>query len=348
MVQIQAATQAALIIQSPPNLVADIVPVPPLVEVGQNLHVFMTITNTGQATAEDVSGPFHVAATPAVVTGGNWDACISPKGCPYPFPYINYLQNGGSTTWEWWPFTATATGIACFTGGIVYADANVGPSPTSTLAVSSSQCVQVLAPGSLGLVVTTVSASPQGVFVGDAITVTVTVQNTGTVSLWAVAPTITGLQGSGQATAVSGPSPGGATLAAGQSATYTFTYRASQPGSVSFNVTASGAQGSVYAAALTSNSVTISAALVHVTVYPNPYRSSSAVRGTAKFVGLSQGMTARLYTVRGLEVWKGTSDGSGRAEWDGRNERGEAAAPGTYLWIAEGAGRKERGTLIVE
>jgi len=85
-----------------------------------------------------------------------------------------------------------------------------------------------------------------------------------------------------------------------------------------------------------------------VRVFPNPYNPATAVRGTVKFEGLPIGTKVRIYTLRGLKVWEGEVVMPYLVEWDGRSEGGKRAAPGTYLWIAEGDGTKERGTLIVE
>jgi hypothetical protein len=175
-----------------------------------------------------------------------------------------------------------------------------------------------------------------------------TARNAGTVALTPVVPGALAVAGDGGAVLETGPSPGSASLAPGASAAFTWVYRATVPGTITFQGTASGAYGSVVTAVTVSNPVRINIPLGRVTPYPNPYRPGHAVRGTVKFAGLTAGMTLRLYTVRGFKVWEGVGGDSGTAEWNGRNDRGEMVAPGTYLWVAEGAGRRERGTLIVE
>ena len=85
-----------------------------------------------------------------------------------------------------------------------------------------------------------------------------------------------------------------------------------------------------------------------VRVFPNPFNPARAARGTVKFEGLPIGTEVRIYTPRGLKVWEGEVVTPYLVEWNGRSEDGKPVAPGTYLWIAEGDGVKERGTLIVE
>jgi len=85
-----------------------------------------------------------------------------------------------------------------------------------------------------------------------------------------------------------------------------------------------------------------------VRVYPNPFSPGKAVRGTVKFEGLAPGSEVRVYTSAGLKVWEGRVTLPNAVEWDGKTGSGRPVAPGTYMWVAEGGGRKERGTLIVE
>jgi len=83
-------------------------------------------------------------------------------------------------------------------------------------------------------------------------------------------------------------------------------------------------------------------------VYPNPFNPKTAVRGTVKFEGLPVGSQVRLYTPAGLKVWEGKVTVPNVVEWNGKTESGRPVSPGVYPWVAEGGGRKDRGTLIVE
>lgn len=179
-------------------------------------------------------------------------------------------------------------------------------------------------------------------------TVTVKIENTGTVALAGVVPSLVTELGEGRADKAGAPVPPGVMLGPGDTATFTMSFRASQPGLVAFRVTASGSQASVWAAPVDSDSVTIRPVPESIIVYPNPFRPDQAVGGTVKFNGLDFGDRLTIYTVRGLRVWEGTAQGP-LMEWDGRNEGDRRVAAGTYLWVADRARKKrERGTVIVE
>jgi hypothetical protein len=83
-------------------------------------------------------------------------------------------------------------------------------------------------------------------------------------------------------------------------------------------------------------------------VFPNPFDARTAVRGTVKFEGLPVGTKVRIYTSRGLKAWEGEVAIPFILEWNGRTKDNKPVAPGTYVWVAEGEGLKDRGTLIVE
>ena len=98
-----------------------------------------------------------------------------------------------------------------------------------------------------------------------------------------------------------------------------------------------------------SSSVTVRIAPILVmNVYPNPFRRSTAVRGTLKITGLPKGSKARIYTTRGLIVWQRTMENGHTLEWDGRNEAGHPVASGVYMWVVEIDKDKHMGRLIVE
>jgi YVTN family beta-propeller protein len=101
-------------------------------------------------------------------------------------------------------------------------------------------------------------ATPTSVTVGDSFTVTMTVSNTGGSAASNVVPSALTVGGDGGASQTSGPSPASATINAGGSQPFTFTYSASVAGSVTFSGSASG--GGVGSATATSNGVTIAAA----------------------------------------------------------------------------------------
>ena len=162
-----------------------------------------------------------------------------------------------------------------------------------------------------------------------------------------VVPTVPVVMGEGQVELESGTSSGCVTLGVGESTGFTFAYKAMGPGSVRFQVGASGVEGSVVAPATEGNAVVIRGSPAGIVVWPSPFRRITAVRGTLKFCCLTPGDRVTVYTVRGLEVWH--ADAVGRqVEWDGKNTAGNQVVPGTYQWIIEGSGNRRRGTVVVE
>ena len=69
-------------------------------------------------------------------------------------------------------------------------------------------------------------------------------------------------------------------------------------------------------------------------VWPNPYNPTYAVRGLLNFSCLPPGAIVGLYTVSG-ELVKTLHEYGGMAQWDGVNERGAAASPGIYFYVAQ-------------
>ncbi len=106
-------------------------------------------------------------------------------------------------------------------------------------------------------------------------------------------------------------------------------------------------KGTAKPAVMSSVTVRIAPLLV-MNIYPNPFRRSTAVRGTLKITGLPTGSHARIYTTRGLIVWQRTMEKGHTLEWDGRNEAGHQVASGVYLWVVEIGKDKHMGRLIVE
>jgi len=75
-----------------------------------------------------------------------------------------------------------------------------------------------------------------------------------------------------------------------------------------------------------------------ITVAPNPYRPST---GEPLWIdGVASNTRIRLYSASGRLVAELTSDGVGRARWDGRTDDGRAVSTGVYLGVVEGAGAR--------
>jgi len=92
-------------------------------------------------------------------------------------------------------------------------------------------------------------------------------------------------------------------------------------------------------------------------VFPNPVDFGTSARNSVKFTNLTLNPTIYIYTISGELVrtllpdsTSLVNDGvSGKAEWDGKNEAGEQAARGMYLYlIKDEAGYKKVGKLGVQ
>lgn len=85
-------------------------------------------------------------------------------------------------------------------------------------------------------------------------------------------------------------------------------------------------------------------ALPEVYATPNPF-DLSAGKAVLTFVGAPSGSTATIYDMEGREVVK--LSGS-PLQWNGRNERGDAVAGGTYMFVVElPSGEKHTGKIAV-
>jgi hypothetical protein len=113
--------------------------------------------------------------------------------------------------------------------------------------------------------------------VGDSITVTMRVTNTGTASETGVTPSALTLGGTGSATLSSGPSPASATIAGGDSQDFTWTYTAASAGTVTFSGSATGT-GQYSGDSVTTGSVWPSNAVTINTITPQLDVSQTATK----------------------------------------------------------------------
>jgi uncharacterized repeat protein (TIGR01451 family) len=81
--------------------------------------------------------------------------------------------------------------------------------------------------------------------------------------------------------------------------------------------------------------ITLETSLKEPKVYPSPFIPSRAVGGTLKFTELPTGSVVTILNMSGKKIrtLKGVS--RSRLEWDGKNEDGEEAAPGLYLYVID-------------
>jgi len=86
--------------------------------------------------------------------------------------------------------------------------------------------------------------------------------------------------------------------------------------------------------------------LSSVIVYPNPYIPSRAVGGTLKFINLTANVNIKIYNSVGELVWEKTElGGTGRIEWNGKNNSGNDVAPGVYIYVITSGTEKVTGKI---
>lgn len=86
-----------------------------------------------------------------------------------------------------------------------------------------------------------------------------------------------------------------------------------------------------------------------VIVYPNPFRPRLAKDNVLKFIGLTDNVDMKIYTLSGDVVWsRHVVHTGGGATWDGRNLEGREVASGLYVYqITNGDGQKSTGRVSV-
>ncbi len=83
-------------------------------------------------------------------------------------------------------------------------------------------------------------------------------------------------------------------------------------------------------------------------VYPNPYRADFNPQPRVKFINLPRRVSVRLYTLTGELVRTLEKDDlSNETVWDLRNQQGQAAASGVYLYILKSPNSEKKGKLVL-
>lgn len=201
--------------------------VPTPLTTGQQFTATLVVKNTGMATAKAV---LPDPLTP-VISGGAGAATTS-------MPQATDVPGGGTVTFTW-SFTASGTGTLTLAAGAKGIDGN-SLAPV-TAASAASPAAQVNTPGSL---VITSLVAPTLVNRTTAFNVVMTVKNNGGGAVSNVLPnplTLT-TAASGGASATTSSMPAAQTLAAGASATFTwsFTETGTSPGTLAFTAGARG------------------------------------------------------------------------------------------------------------
>jgi len=324
---------APFTVQVPASLTAAVSLTATSIQEGAPFMVVVEIGNSGGATASPVPLPALAFNGPA------GSVVAAPSGFPAAVP-------GGTTLVFTWTVTAGAPGSLGFSLTVAGADAN-SAAPLSVLGSAPSDIAVFGAPA---LAITSVAVSAGAVTEGDTVVVTLSVRNPGSLPVTGVIPSMA-VSGTGGAAPLGGPSPASlASLAAGASASFTFTYRASAPGSVVFTGEAA-ASNAPSAAAVSSAALSVSAPPAggepkDVVVGPHPFRPAQG--GVLTFSRIPAAATVRVFTIAGEPVVRLVADGAGTAPWNGRNESGAVVAPAVYIFVVEAPGRaKHVGKLEV-
>ncbi len=303
------------------------------VTVGLTVTATLTVTNTGSVSAVNVT-PSMVAETGA----GLLQLLSSPPG-----PVT--VGAGASTTFTW-TYSVTGAGTSILKSGATWQDG----ATACTMSVTGKQ---VLTIQGLARLVGSLTANPAASPVRERVELRLLVTNNGTAEASNVFPA--GLSvpvGASLVGLPDGPVPASPlTLAAGQSAEFTWRYVGQAPGTVQFSVNASGLsiQGSPMTLGAPVTAMLELLAVRDAMAYPNPFNPAECAAAPCrlKFHNLAAGATVRIYTVSGLLVWEETEAGVPVA-WDGRNKSGEEVAPGIYLFLIEDSSGRQTGKIVLK
>jgi hypothetical protein len=224
----------------------------PTVSVGQGGALKLTVKNTGIAPLAGVApGALTITATDGAA------ATIVDGPSPSLVPLLGPNEEQQFT----WNYLPTAAGqLSILASATAYDDASKG-----TVSAANTVPVAVQAAAALAA---TLSAAPTLVGIGETIAVHLTVTNSGgsgaasTTNVTPVAP----VSSSSKVKLTTGPEPGSiASLAAGASATFTWTYVATGGGTLGMSSSASGGDANNSSAIVRSGSVAAAVAIQQLT-----------------------------------------------------------------------------------
>jgi len=250
---------------------------PSSVSTSETVTIVVTVTNSGQADAIGVVPSLSPSgsASPSVSTGPSPSSATIRGGASKQFTFTGYGSSAGTAT-----FTA---GISSGT------DENSGTQLTAT---SAQDSVSVAAPPSFSLT-SSIAATPTAVDTGGTVTVTMTVQNTGSSTLNTVTPsTITVGGTSSDATLATGPIPTSvSTLTGGATQAFVWTYTAGTTlGTLTFTGNATSSQ---------ANSSTTSSSAISIQTGPSTVSSSIAATPTSLLTNASITVTMTVNNTGG-------------------------------------------------
>jgi uncharacterized repeat protein (TIGR01451 family) len=240
-------TSNTVTVQVPASINANLTINLSIVSGGQNIKVNMIVSNTGQATASNVT-PSALAVSTIGTASATYDNGPTPGSAS--------ILGGSSQMFEWIYICNSGAngGTVTFSGNATGSDANSGNLITSNTA---SATVTVQTPARL---VSLIEATPTVVKPGEMITVTMTVQNTGQAGAVNVIPSALTATGTGTVTPTSGPIPVSTNIPGLSSQVFTWTFKATALGTVTLSGNAMGTDtnsGAVVTSPLTTSNTVI-------------------------------------------------------------------------------------------
>ncbi len=206
-----------LTVQRPAGLAATL-EAPAQASVGQPVTVSLRVTNTGEATARDV--------TPVLVLPASLEVLSAP---------LSENIAGGQERTFTWSVRAKVAGEVLLEGKASGTDAN------SVAQVDASAVQHSLTVQSPAALLATLEATPAQVHEGGTVTLSLKVRNTGQALASTVVPSAPVVTGA--ATPVSGPTPASLDLVGGAEGVFSWRYKADAAGTLTFRASATGREG---------------------------------------------------------------------------------------------------------
>jgi hypothetical protein len=263
-----------LVAQAPAKLSATLVTDRTRVSTGQTLKLTLTVQNTGEANANNVTAATPSTAAGSTATVGAITAVAAGA--------LAVLRGGQSATFTW-STSATSAGQVSFVSSAQGTDGNDATQTPTTGSVQSAS-VQAQTPGQLAL---SSAATPARISAGlQQATLTLTVSNPGgaDVTLAALPAPVAITTGNAAVSVATQPaSAAGTVLTSGGSKSFVWTFNASGSGTVSWSSSASATESNTGAtispAAVTSGSVAVDApAALSISLSATPARVSAGLQ----------------------------------------------------------------------
>jgi len=311
---------------------------PAVVLLGEPVSVSLTVKNTGGKTVTGIIPSMVAGITDVLVSSpcglmpvnsGNEQRITGPSD-PGPFSLAPGVEK--TITWtytvagawpNWWMiFTSSITGTDSLTG--------------NTLLCCDTSTITLPPPARLAC---SLAVTPAQCAIGDQLTVSVKLTNTGSSALTGVLPTLTTVTGAEFIT-LSGAADGAHTLAVGETRTWTWSFRGVKSGQVSFKTSSTGTAGADTASCESTGSAEITMAVMDGKVkivggirgYINPKKGEQAnILIKCESAGT---ISVDIYDMRGRLIrHMSASTAGGRTEsikWDGKDSSGSDVAAGAY------------------